>query len=129
LIPADLATFYRSYIACLNAQDWANLGTFVDEAAVHNGRSIGLDGYRAMLVRDFETIPDLLFAIDLLACDPPLVAARLAFDCHPAGDFLGLPVNGRRVAFTENVLYAVREGRIREVWSILDKQAVEAALG
>jgi predicted ester cyclase len=129
LSPADVATFYRAYVACLNAQDWANLGHFVDEAAVHNGRPLGLDGYRTMLVRDFETIPDLRFTIELLACDPPLVAARLAFDCHPAGDFLGLPVNGRRVVFTENVLYTVRDGRIGEVWSIVDKQAIEAALG
>lgn len=129
MTPAGLAAFYRGYIACLNAQDWASLGQFVGEDAVHNGRRLGLDGYRAMLVRDFATIPDLRFEIDRLACDPPLVAARLAFDCHPAGDFLGLPVGGRRVAFSENVLYEVRDGRIREVWSILDRQAVAAALG
>jgi predicted ester cyclase len=127
--PAALAAFYRSYIACLDAQDWASLGTFVAEDAVHNGRRLGLDGYRAMLVRDFETIPDLRFVIDRLACEPPLVAARLAFDCHPAGDFLGLAVDGRRVVFTENVFYEVRDGRIAKVWSVLDKQAVEAALG
>jgi predicted ester cyclase len=127
--PAELADFYRGYIACLNAQDWPRLGDFVGADAAHNGRPFGLAGYRAMLVRDFETIPDLRFVIDRLACEPPLVAARLAFDCHPAGDFLGLPVDGRRVAFTENVFYEVRDGRIRAVWSIVDRQAVAAALG
>ena len=129
MTPAELAAFYRNYIACLNAQAWATLGAFVAPDVVRNGSRLGLDGYRAMLVRDFETIPDLRFVIDRLACDPPLVAARLAFDCHPAGDFLGLPVNGRRVAFTENVFYELRDGRIAEVWSVLDKPAVEAALG
>jgi predicted ester cyclase len=127
--PAELADFYRDYIACLNAQDWPRLADFVGGDATHNGRPFGLEGYRAMLVRDFETIPDLRFVVDRLACEPPLVAARLAFDCHPAGEFLGLPVDGRRVAFTENVFYEVRDGRIRAVWSVVDKQAVEAALG
>lgn len=125
----ELAEFYRAYIACLNARDWTNLGRFVDDAAIHNGRRLGLAGYREMLQGDCATIPDLRFEIALLACDPPLVAARLAFDCHPVGAFLGLPVDGRRVAFTESVFYRVEAGRIREVWSIIDREAIAAALG
>ena len=90
----DLAILYRGYIACLNAQDWARLGQFVHDEVEHNGRAFGLSGYRAMLERDFREIPDLRFVIELLAVEPPLVASRLAFDCRPAGIFLGLPVNG-----------------------------------
>ncbi|WP_339482125.1 MULTISPECIES: ester cyclase [unclassified Pseudomonas] len=54
------------------------------------------------------------------------MAARLAFNCTPAGELLGLAVNGARIAFTENVFYAFEDGRIREVWSIIDKEAIEA---
>ncbi len=107
---AALADRYRAYIACLNRQDWANLHEFVADDARHNGRPFGLAGYRAMLERDFEEIPDLEFAIELLVCEPPHVASRLRFDCRPKGLFLGLPVNGRRVVFTENVFYRF-EGR------------------
>ena len=123
-----LAGTYRADIACLNAQDWPNLGGFVQEDARHNGRSFGLAGYRAMLEKDFQEIPDLHFNIDLLIADPPMIAARLRFDCTPQGEFLGLPVNGRRVAFTENVFYEWREGKIAEVWSVIDKAAIEAQL-
>jgi len=129
MTPIELAAFYRAYIACLNARDWTNLGRFVHDAVVHNGRRLGLAGYREMLRGDYAAIPDLRFEIALLACDPPLVAARLAFDCHPAGEFLGLPVAGRRVAFTENVLYEFTASRIREVWSIVDREAIAAELG
>lgn len=125
---ADLAVIYRDYIACLNAQDWSRLGRFVADDAVHNGRAIGLSGYRRMLETDFETIPDLRFAIDMLMCDPPVVAARLTFACAPKAEFLGLAVNGRRVTFSENVFYAFRAGKIAEVWSIVDKAAIEAQL-
>ncbi len=102
-----LADLYRAYIACLNRQDWPNLHAFVADDARHNGRPFGLAGYRAMLERDFEEIPDLQFAIELLICDPPHVASRLRFDCRPKGLFLGLPVNGRRVVFAENVFLRV----------------------
>ena len=125
---AALSHRYRDYIACLNRQDWPNLHQFVAEDARHNGRAFGLAGYRAMLERDFEKIPDLQFNIELLICDPPHVASRLRFDCRPKGLFLDLPVNGRRVVFTENVFYQFRDERIVEVWSVVDKAAIEAQL-
>jgi predicted ester cyclase len=125
----ELEETYREYIACLNARDWQRLGTFVHPHAHHNGRSFGVAGYRAMLENDYREIPDLQFNIDLLVADPPYIAARLAFDCTPAGTFLGLPVNGRRVAFAENVFYRFEDGKVREVWSVVDKAAIEAQLG
>ncbi|EIK93475.1 hypothetical protein PMM47T1_26822 [Pseudomonas sp. M47T1] len=124
----DLATLYRHYIDCLNRQDWANLVAFVDDQASHNGRPFGLAGYRAMLEQDFRDIPDLHFNIELLVCEPPHVASRLAFTCTPVGTFQGLPVNGRTVSFSENVFYEWRDGRITHVWSVIDKAAIEAQL-
>jgi len=124
----DLAETYRAYIACLNRQDWSSLGRFVDDDVVHNGRSVGLSGYRAMLERDFRDIPDLRFDIALLISDPPRIAARLQFDCTPVGTFMGLAVNGKRVSFCENVFYEFGNDRIRQVWSVIDKPAIEAQL-
>ena len=123
-----LCQHYRDYLACLNRQDWPNLHRFVADDARHDGRPFGLAGYRAMLERDFEEIPDLQFNIELLICDPPHIASRLRFDCRPKGLFLGLPVNGKRVVFAENVFYQFRSERIVEVWSVIDKAAIEAQL-
>jgi predicted ester cyclase len=124
----DLRDLYRNYIACLNRQDWPRLYQFVDDDVCHNGHRLGISGYRAMLERDFREIPDLHFDIQLLICDPPHVASRLSFDCTPKGMFLGLQVNGRKVSFTENVFYEFRKQRIWQVWSIIDKAAIEAQL-
>lgn len=126
--PATLRTIYRGYISCLNAREWDRLACFVDPAVIHDGRPMGLAGYRAMLERTVEQIPDLHFNIELLVTDPRGLAARLRFDCTPAGEFLGLSVLGRRVIFCENVFYRFRAGRIAEVWSIVDKAAIEAQL-
>ncbi|WP_070888188.1 ester cyclase [Pseudomonas argentinensis] len=124
----DLPTLYRAYIDCLNRQDWANLGQFVHHDVVHNGRRLGLDGYRAMLERDYQEIPDLQFNIRLLTCEESMIACRLDFHCTPKGRFLDVPVNGRKVAFSENVFYAFRDAKVAEVWSVVDKAAIEAQL-
>ncbi|PJR94894.1 ester cyclase [Ochrobactrum sp. 695/2009] len=123
-----LAEIYRDYIACLNRQDWDDLGLYVHEEAVHNGRALGLDGYRRILEQDFEAIPDLRFNIELLVSEPPRIASRLQFDCTPKGMLFGLPVNGRRVRFAENVIYEFENTLIRRVWSVIDKAAIEAQL-
>jgi predicted ester cyclase len=123
-----LSDVYRDYIACLNVQDWTNLGRFVHDDVSHNGRQIGLSGYRKMLENDFQQIPDLSFSIQLLISDPPYVSSRLLFDCTPKEEFLGLRIDGKRVSFAENVIYEFREDKIMQVWSVIDKPAIEAQL-
>ena len=124
----ELLRLYRAYLDCLNARDLRRLHHFVHSEARHNGNVVGVVGYAAMLTRDFEAIPDLAYSVAQLVVQAPFVAARLAFDCTPAADFLGLRVDGRRVRFGENVFYEYREGKIVEVWSVVDKAAIEAQL-
>lgn len=128
MTPEELGSFYRGYIACLNAQDWDHLGRFVHLEANYNGGRIGLSGYRSMLENDFLSIPDLFFNIDFMVCEPPRIASRLLFDCTPAGDLFGLPVNGRRVSFSENVFYEIADGRIHDVRSLIDKAAIASQI-
>lgn len=121
-----LKDLYTGYIACLNRQDWPSLGDFVGEDVHYNGERVGLAGYRQMLEQDFRAIPDLRFVIDRLIAEPPYIAARLMFDCTPVGELFDVPVNGRRVRFTENVFYTFEAGRIVNVESVIDKAAVAA---
>jgi predicted ester cyclase len=128
MMKTELAGIYRDYIACLNRQDWLGLENFVDDDVHYNGRRIGISGYRGMLEKDFDAIPDLHFDVQLLVSDPPRVASRIQFDCTPKGQFLGLPVNGTKVSFAENVFYEFRKEKIWLVWSVIDKAALEAQL-
>ncbi|MBB5701043.1 putative ester cyclase [Ochrobactrum daejeonense] len=128
MIDVDLETTYREYIECLNKQDWNNLSQFVHDDVHHNGRPLGINGYRTMLESDYEQIPDLRFTIEMLVADTQRIASRLRFDVTPKADFLDLPVNGRKVTFCENVFYEYQHGKIREVWSVIDKAAIELQL-
>lgn len=124
----DLSVIYRHYLDCLNNRDWMSLGQFIDQDVIHNGRTVGLAGYREMLEHDVHEIPDLRFEIELIVADRSMVATRLRFDCRPKHIFLGLLINGKRVIFAENVFYAFRGGKIVEVSSVIDKAAIEAQL-
>jgi predicted ester cyclase len=127
--PAQAATsMYERYIACLNARNWSELGDFVAADVVHNGRRLGVDGYQAMLEQNYRDIPDLYFNIDQVVTNESHVASRLRFDCSPIDGFLGVPVNGRRVVFYEHAFYTLREDKIAEVFSVIDKAASEAQL-
>jgi predicted ester cyclase len=128
MIKSDLSNVYRDYIICLNRQGWPQLGQFVDNNVCHNDKPLGLSGYRKMLEKDFNEIPDLHFNIQLLISDAPYIASRLVFDCSPKGKFLGLDINGKKVSFTENVFYEFRGKKIVKVWSVIDKMAIEAQI-
>lgn len=124
-----LQDIYLAYLDCLNRQAFDELGAFVDDTVEHNGRSFGLPGYRDMLVQDFADIPDLRFEAEILVSDANRIAARLQFDCTPKATFMGLPVNGRKVQFCEHVFYEFEHNKIRRVWSVIDKAAIERQLG
>ena len=124
----DLKHIYRQYLSCLNTQDWDRLGDFVADDVIHNGKPLGLSGYRKMLEQYLAAIPDLSFDAELMISEGECLASRLRFDCTPRGVFLGLPVNGRRVSFHENVFYQFTGDKIIRVHSVIDKAAIETQI-
>jgi predicted ester cyclase len=124
----ELLESYRAYIDCLNRRAWSQLGELVSDEVEYNGARIGLYGYRKMLEGDVAAIPDLVFHVGFLVADPPMVGARLLFDCRPNDELLGFAVNGQRVAFSENVFYRFAGGKIESVWSVIDQAAIRAQL-
>ena len=123
-----LRALYLGYIACLNARDWDRLDAYIDADVTYNGAPLGFTAYRQARQEEYRTIPDLHFDVQMLAADDSTVASRLQFRITPQGAFLGLPVNGRCIAFAEHAFYTYAHGKIAGVWSILDKAAIEAQL-
>ncbi|GLZ45489.1 ester cyclase [Actinomycetospora sp. NBRC 106375] len=124
----DLEETYRAYLACLNERRFEALDGFVHDSLRYNDAPMTRDDYRDLLVGDVAAIPDLAFVVDLLVVRGDHVACRLAFDCTPRGEFRGLPVDGRRVSFAEHVFYRFADGRIAQVWSLIDTDAVRRQL-
>jgi len=115
-----LRSQYTAYVAALNERRFGELDRFVADDVVHNARPLGIQGYRGMLEDDVATFPDLFFGVAHLAVDGDLVAARLRFDVTPVEPFRGFAPTRTGAQFSEHVFYRFVEGRIAEVWSLID---------
>jgi predicted ester cyclase len=120
----DLLAVYRDYLNCLNERRWADLGTYVADELTYNGGHMTLGDYRAMLQGDTRAIPDLQFRPELLLADETIVSCRLFFECTPRQPFLGFEPTGAQMSFAEHVFYRFAGGRISEVWSLIDRDAI-----
>jgi steroid delta-isomerase-like uncharacterized protein len=125
----SIAELYRAYLDCLDDRRYADLAGLVRDPVVHNGRTLSLAAFRDMLRRDATEIPDLRYRVERLVVDDEQVASRLRFDCTPAADFRGLPTAGRAISFVEHCFYRYRDGRIAQVWSLVDLEAIREQLG
>ncbi|KAI9719423.1 MAG: hypothetical protein M1812_003494 [Candelaria pacifica] len=122
-----LESFYNKYIDAINSH--SSLSPFVHEHVTHNGRRMSTTEYEALIEASFASASDIHFKVDKLLTTEDSIAARIWFDCTPQKEFLGFQPTGRMVHFAEHVFYRVRDGKIEEVWSVLDTQAVARQLG
>ena len=125
---ADLEARYRAYLACLNERRFTDLATFAHDPVVHNDRTLTIAGFRALLERDTTEIPDLHYAIERLIVQDDQVACRIRFDCTPVRPFRGIPPTGERISFVEHVFYRYETGKIAQIWSLVDTDAIRAQL-
>ena len=124
MLDPDLDLHYRNYLTSLNERQLDRLVEFVHDEVIYNGRPMSRADYQDLIARHIAEVPDMFFAIDLLVVRADHVACRIAFDCTPQTEFLGLRPTGRAVSFSEHVFYRFRDGRIEQVWSMLDMDAI-----
>jgi predicted ester cyclase len=113
----DLQRIYHDYIACLNAQDYDKLPSFLDADVEHNGKRLGIEGYVQLIKKSYAEYPWLHYNI-LLAVDDPvhqIVSARLIL----RGDGYDKSFEPHDVE-REHVWYHFVDGKIRRVLSMLD---------
>jgi predicted ester cyclase len=124
----DLADRYRAYLTCLNERRFHDLPEFVHEPVVHNDRTLRIAEFQDLLRRDAAEIPDLYYEIERLVVHDDQVACRIRFDCTPAASFRGIPPTGRPISFVEHVFYRYEDGRIAQMWSLIDMDAIREQL-
>ena len=124
----DLAARYRAYLAALDERRLDDLVDHVDDELTYNGEPMTRRQYRDMIAGDIAAIPDLVFDAHIVVAAGDRVACRLVFACTPQREFLGFTPNGERLAFAEHVFYRFRQDRIVEVWSLIDRAAIDAQL-
>ncbi|KAJ3806145.1 putative ester cyclase [Lentinula aff. lateritia] len=124
----DIGAQYRRYISYLNERRVHDLSDFVHEELIYNDEPMTRADYQNYIADDFARIPDLHFDIHQLIVSDNHVASRIRFNCTPEADFRGHAPNGQKISFVEHVFYQFENGKIRQVWSLLDDRAIHAQM-
>ncbi|KAM3510547.1 hypothetical protein MY11210_005800 [Beauveria gryllotalpidicola] len=128
---SDLRKFYTEYIDSINTRTMRDrFDEFCPGVVVHNYFSYVRRQYRGLIESSFEEISGLRFTIERLIVNEEAqqVAARLAFTGVPTKNFRGIAPTGNPVSFSEHGFYQLEEGRIKQVWSLLDLAAYQASI-
>jgi predicted ester cyclase len=125
---AEFEAHYRRYISYLNNRRLDELDEFLHEELTYNGEPETRADYRARIAGDVAAIPDLYFDVHLIVVGGDQIACRLFYNCTPQSEWLGLQPNGKSISFAEQVFYKFRDGKIYEVWSLLDVASIAEQL-
>ena len=124
----NLESTYLAYLDALNGRRFDELDRYVCDELVYNDKPLTRQQYADLIAADTRATPDLRYEAHLLSTGDDLVACRLWFNCTPTSTFLGLEPTGTAVSFAEHVFYRFENGRIAQVWSLIDRDAVASQL-
>ncbi|GKT63219.1 snoaL-like polyketide cyclase [Colletotrichum tofieldiae] len=130
--PAELKSFYRSYINSINEKTMAKeFDNFCQPKLNHNGRELTIAEYIPLISNSQDAIEGLHFHVQELFADGETqqVAARLQFTGTPVKEWAGAKPNGKPVNFHEHVMYQLEHGRISRVWSTIELDVYRNEMG
>ena len=125
---ADLRNVYTRYLSCCNERRFSGLAEFVHDPIRFRGELTSLADYAKAIVSDIEAIPDFRWKIEDLVTDGSLVAVRLEDSGTPRTNWLGNAPTGQSIRFQELAFYRFQDGKIAEMWFLLDLPAIQSQL-
>lgn len=131
---SSLKEIYTAYIGSINqGRSSQSLETFCHDSVIYNGETLTRRKYEQLIEHAFDAAPDISFTVEHLLEQPAgqansgMIASRILFECKPIKPLLDVQprADGKTVKFSENVFYRFQEGRIAEVWSVVDQAALK----
>jgi steroid delta-isomerase-like uncharacterized protein len=101
---------------------------FVDHTPAPGAPS-GRDGMREIFARTHIGFPDGRITVEDQISDGHRVWTRKVFTGTHTGDFAGLAPTGRVITYRVMDVLAVRDGKLTEHWSVVDRLDVRRQLG
>lgn len=124
----DLTTFYRHYIAALNARDLAMVESMIPETVLRLGEPYPRSGVIESFKVITDAVPDYRWNIQDLFVVDDRIAVRLQNTGTPIKPFVGHQPTGRSLNFMEFASYKVRGGKFAEMWFLMDEATVARQL-
>lgn len=133
----DATTFpYRAYIEdAWNAHDLAAFDQFMAaDVRIHSHTpgvetGVGLEHLKSLAHMLYTGFPDVrLELLDVVAQGDQL-AARLWLEGTHQGEFAGMAPTAKRMRVVDFALYRIADGKITDVWSVVDMLGMREQLG
>ena len=125
----ELRAFLVRYVRALNNRDIEDLALVVADELVHNGRRMTRQQWwEGPVGEHLAAVPDQTWTIEDVVVAGDRIVVRYQDSGTPIGPWIGLEPTGARISFREYVFYTVRGGRIADVWSVFDSEAIRRQL-
>jgi steroid delta-isomerase-like uncharacterized protein len=122
--------------AWVEAADAGRLDAFEDylhpDVVVHAPLGLstkGIDEERAVWRDALSAMPDIRHTIQDVVASGTTVAARVLVTGTHDGDFGGIPRTARSFSFDQVLFAHLRDGKIVELWEVIDSAAMLTQLG
>lgn len=118
---------YLRYLACCNERRFEEFIRLVHDPVQFNGKLVPLADYIRAIKENIDAIPNFHWEIEDLVAEDHAIAVRLKDTGTPEKEWLGRVPNGTPMQTREYAFYRFREGRIAEMWFLLDPVALASS--
>ena len=106
---------------------------FAPDARVHSMTpgtvaGVGLDYLKGRARSLLNAFPDVKFVIEDVVQQDDRLAARVTLEGTHRAEFAGIPATGKRMKVYDFAMYRIVDGKITDVWSLIDMQALRDQL-
>ena len=106
---------------------------FAPDARVHSMTpgtvaGAGLDYVKGRARSLLNAFPDVKFVIEEVVQQDDRLAARVTLEGTHRAEFAGIPATGKRMSVYDFAMYRIVDGKITDVWSLIDMQALRDQL-
>jgi steroid delta-isomerase-like uncharacterized protein len=124
---SNKATFKR-FVDANNTDDLALVSKLIDEIVAPNVQfhaplPVGATGQQALkqvMASLYRGFPDLHTALEDMIAEGDKVVGRQRITGTHRGEYMGMPPTGKSVAYDEIFIFRFANGRIAEIWGVVD---------
>src|SRR6266511_5622298 len=124
---SNKATFTR-FQEALSSGDWEHISKTIDEVVEPDAlirtplpsEATGAELAKEVFARLFRGFPDLHVTVEDLIAEGDKVVARNTVTGTHDGEYMGLPPTGKSITYNEIFIARFVNGRIAEIWGVVD---------
>lgn len=94
---------------------------FSDPGDNWEGQTLNKDAYKIRVQYSRKTFPDLVFSISQLIHEQDRVAVIWSAEGTHLGDLPGIPATKKRLTFSGQTVYSIRDGKVSGHWQTIDR--------